>query len=99
MFMYVKWNRMIEPYAHLRVPLEQLRRGDVVRTMLKQMGYDRTEEDCGLVAAALPVENESPPHRMYEWNDMPDSDLKVELQRMASDYGYLKESANGRNDQ
>lgn len=100
MHMYVRWNEMILPYSDIKMRLEDLQKAEAVQEMLKLLGYGRALDECEAVLAATPKTNylpETPPQ--LTWNDIPDSEIGVQLRKMASDIGYLEELTDGRNDQ
>lgn len=99
MTMYVKWNRMVDDSFDMRYRLEDLIHADAVKEMLANLGYQRDFDECSAVIKSTPITNKGIDHPVLTWNDLPDSDLKVQLRQMASDYGYLEESAHVRNDQ
>ena len=100
MTMYLEWNKMIEPQADERYRLEDMQHPEAIKELLSVLGYQRPLSECEHVASTLePMNQSGTSYTPPTWNDLPDGELRVRLQQMASAYGYLEDSAHGRNDQ
>lgn len=92
---WVGWNRMIEPYAHIRINIETI-------------GPTVVQQACALIGDPPPLERiESVLHRPpsqwlnhrpgigVTWDDFPDRSLVAQAQALAAGYGYETEPRDG----
>lgn len=80
---YVEWNRLIEPYAHRRIQVETLNADDVMDP-IRYAGAFHAPWEVQQQIDAIP----KPEPREWSWDDLPDGDLKTELQMLGKEYGY-----------
>jgi hypothetical protein len=84
---YVDWNRRIEPYAHLRVRVEDVT-GDDLHDLVRYAGAFHAPWEISNLLGQVPTDVNTRPKAGLSWDDLPDGPLKDELAQMAKEYGY-----------
>jgi hypothetical protein len=84
---YVFWNRMIEPWAHKRVQVENVS-GDDLYDVIRYAGAHHAPWEIAKNLAEVPKDVNSRPRADLTWDDLPDGDLKDGLRAMGKAYGY-----------
>lgn len=80
---YLEWNRRIDQYAHRRIRVEDFTAEDVIDPIRYAGAFHapwEVQQQLDVYPAHEPVE--------WSWDDLPDGDLKTELQAMGKEYGY-----------
>lgn len=86
---YVKWNRMIEPWAHQRVRVEDVT-GDDLYDLVRYAGAHHAPWEIQRNMDQVPKDINSRPRTELSWDDLPAGELKDELERIGKDYGYQR---------
>lgn len=84
---YVDWNRRIEPYAHMRVRVEDVT-GDDLHDLVRYSGAFHAPWEISNLLGQVPTDVNTRPRAGLSWDDLPDGELKDDLGRMAKEYGY-----------
>lgn len=86
---YVRWNLRVQPYADLRVRLEDLGDPRHFAEMLAQIGIERSHEE---IAQALdeiePRPNAGPREETHRWDNLPSGKDLEKFVAMAVQFGY-----------
>ena len=78
----VGWNRMVEPYADIRVKVEEAD-GDVFSKLARFGGAHHGAPDFVSVLAKMPKDVNTRRRADLTWDDMTD-----DVKQLAKDYGY-----------
>ena len=84
---YVEWNRKIEPYAHKRVRVEDVSGADLV-DMFRYAGAMHAPWEIQARLDDVPRDVNTRTRAELAWADLPDGELRAELELMAKEYGY-----------
>jgi hypothetical protein len=87
MAFYVEWNRRIEPYAHKRVRVEDVT-GQDLYDLIHYSGAKHAPWEIQQNIDAVPRDVNTRVRPELEWADLPDGELKSELELLAKEYGY-----------
>jgi hypothetical protein len=83
----VLWNRRIDEFAHKRVRVEDVTGGDLV-DLVRYAGAHHAQWEIQARLDEVEKDFNSSEHPSLTWSDLPDGDLKAELERMGKEYGY-----------
>jgi hypothetical protein len=87
MAFYVEWNRRIEPFAHKRVRVEDVT-GQDLYDLIHYAGAFHAPWEIQQNIDAVPRDVNTRVRAELEWADLPDGELKSELELLAKEYGY-----------
>lgn len=84
---YLVWNRRIEPWSHKRVRVEDVT-GDDLFDIVRYAGAHHAPWEIAQNLAHVPKDVNHRRRADITWAELPNDDLKAELEQMAKEYGY-----------
>lgn len=84
---WVEMNRLIEPHASARFQIEQIGPEDFA-AIAEATGARHSPHEMAAAMEKIPTNVNSRNRASFAWDDLPDGDLKVELEQLAKEYGY-----------